>query len=248
MPIVPPSSPLCWICGSAATTREHTTNGAIIRIVCGEPKPGSPWRYHDDWGGLNQQLQGLNSNLLKPHVDLCAVCNSTRTQAHDLAIEKFVRWLVNRKPRRVPGDVLRPSAIYPTRTRLEMLNLHLYFAKKFGSLITEALHRGTPIPLDVAEVSRAIMRGTSCPNLYLKFRRRRTDDPPIARTRPIERALGGRLFAVDWVHYYGPYAVELSYVENVLPNNPYRTYAWHPRFGLGGLKLLSINRPITIDA
>ena len=236
---------LCWICNNLATTREHTTNQAIIAIVAGKPEVGAPWFFHDDWGGLNQPLQGLNSNLLKPYVDLCADCNNQRTQPHDKAVEQFVRWLIRSNPQ--VGDTVKPDDVWLNHSGQKMLHLHLYFAKKFGCLVTEARCRGILLNVDVSQAAKAIRSGTSCPNLYLKFGRRRLVKEQIARTRPVRREHNGRLLALDWVHYYGHFAVELRYRENARTDDPFFVGAWHPNNDKRGLTLISIDRPIVID-
>jgi hypothetical protein len=237
-------SPRCWICGAVATTREHTTNKALIRIVCGEPQPGQPWFFHDDWD-RNQTLQGLNSKRLAPYVDLCADCNNRRTRSHDAAVEQLVRWLIHRNPRLVSGNCIVPQAIYTQQTARGMLDLHLYFAKKFGCLVKQAHAVGKQLPLDLSAASKAIMTDTACPHLYLKFGCRPTDYPPIGRAKgDVYTDKAGHTFGLDWCHYYGPYAVQVLYVENALPDDPALVDAWHPRFGLPALKLLLIDKPI----
>jgi len=240
-----PPAPRCWICGDAATTREHTTNAAIIRIVCGEPARGSPWFFHDDLE-LNQPLQGLKSDLLKPQFDLCADCNNRRTQPHDHAVEAMIKWLMAHKPDRIPGSTLRPRAIFPNHPAEHMLRMHLYFVKKLGCLVMEARSRGMVMPLDLAAASKAILTGTAHPHLYLRFGRRLKDKPPIARSKAdgMQDNTTGQTIGLDWCHYYGPFAVHVIYAEPVLRQHPVMQGVWHPRYGLAGIRLASINKPI----
>jgi hypothetical protein len=216
-------------------------------LRCGEPQPGQPWFFHDDWD-LNQTLQGLKSKLLKPIVDLCADCNKQRTQSHDAAVEQLVRWLIDQNPRLVPGNYISPGAIYAQQTAREMLDLHLYFAKKFGCLVKQAHAVGEQLPLDLSAASKAIMTHTACPHLYLKFGCRPTDDPPIGRAKADAYTDRAGHIRLDWCHYYGPYAVQVLYVEDALPDDPALVDAWHPRFGLPALKVLLIDKPIAASS
>jgi hypothetical protein len=88
------------------------------------------------------------------------------------------------------------------------------------------------------------MTDTACPHLYLKFGCRPTDDPPIARAKADAHIDAGHTFGLDWCHYYGPYAVQVFYVEDAVPDDPALVDAWHPRLGLPDLKLLLIDKNI----
>lgn len=236
----------CWICNAPATTHEHTINAALVKIACGQPKPGAPWFFHNAQGA-NQRFQGLGSDLLKPYSDLCQKCNNDRTQPHDRAVEQFVKWLIAHKSVLQPGLSIDPKTVFPVDPAKGMLGLHLYFVKKFGCLIIEGRHNGTPIALDPSDAARAILRGKACPNLYLKFGRRPTSTPCVARSNPVAFLDdSGRAKGVEWRHYLGPFVVEALYFENVVPTDPAIRNAWHPRFGLRPIKVLAIsNTPST---
>jgi hypothetical protein len=241
-----PPAPLCWICGDIATTAEHMTNPSILRLLMGEPTPGEPF-FFNSRTRKNRHIQGANTNLLKPVKDLCGFCNSTRTQPHDLALESFLRWLKAHKPVVMPGMVLRPRQMFGTTAAHALLNLHLYFVKKCGCLIVQARHAGTPIPVDIADASQAIMTGRPHPHLYLRFG---CSPPswPMTMGRADPESIHDRLYRrhvwLDWCHYFGPYAVHVIYADQVMKRHSMLADAWHPRDGVRKLRLSLIDKPI----
>lgn len=82
-----------------------------------------------------------------------------------------------------------------------MLDLHLYFVKKFGCLAKQAHAEGQSLPIDLSSAAQAIMTGTECSHLYLAFGCRTSDDPPIARAKATAyKDSNGNTFALDWCH------------------------------------------------
>ena len=93
---------LCWICNAEeATTREHRSKRSDLKAVLGDT--GSFYLHTDQ--RRNLKVQSINSKLVKFHPSLCHTCNSTRTQAHDLAWERVSDALRSRKPAIKPGDI-----------------------------------------------------------------------------------------------------------------------------------------------
>jgi hypothetical protein len=237
--------PRCWICGDVATTAEHTTNQAILRLFLGDPTRGQPFFYNARTR-TNRHVQGVNTGLLKPVNDLCGFCNSARTQPHDLALVALMRWMKARKPVMVPGMVLRPRQIFGSQAAQQMLNLHLYFVKKLGCLVVQARHEGTPIPVDITAASQAIMTGRPHPHLYLRF----GCSPPswpitVGRADPdsVHDNLQRKHVWLDWCHYFGPYAVHVIFAEEVMKHR-LPADVWHPRDGVRKLRLTPIEKPI----
>jgi hypothetical protein len=241
-----PPTPICWICGDTATTAEHTTNQSVVRLFMGEPARGSP-HFFNSRTKKNRHVQGADTGLLKPVKDLCVACNSSRTQPHDLALETLLRWMKAHKPVLAPGMVLRPRQIYGKDAAQQLLNLHLYFVKKFGCLVMQAAHEGSAMPIDLGDAARAIMTGNPHPHLYIRF----GCSPPswpatVGRTNPdsIHDRLEGKHVWFDWCHYFGPYAVHVIFAEEAMKRHWMLSGAWHPRDGIRKLRLALIDKPI----
>jgi hypothetical protein len=110
----------------------------------------------------------------------------------------------------------------------------------------EARSKGMVMALDLAVASNAILTGTAHPHLYLKFGRRPNDKPPIARSKAdsMQDNTTGRTIGLDWCHFFGPIAVHVIYAEPALRLHPVMRGTWHPRYGLAGIRLASINKSI----
>lgn len=241
------AAPKCWICGDVATTREHRMLRAAARIILGgDPAPGKHWFLHED-DKDNQPLQSTDSKLLKPNFDLCAYCNNTRTQPHDRALEQFVREMVRRYPDPLPGIAIQPRNLYPKNVAEWMLRLHLYYVKKLGCAVVEAINAGKPpIAVDLSPAAHAIRTERAFPDLYLRFGCRQLAWPPIARAKidGMNDNATSKCIWLDWCDYYGPYAIHVIYAANAAKRHPLLAGAWHPRFGLGKLRLASTHKPI----
>ena len=157
--------PRCWICGDDGTTREHKTKKSDLKSVFGMPTQAQPMYYHDA-NRRNQLVRSLDAKILKSPSRLCEACNTSRTQAHDLAWAHMSVWLRSRHPRIRPGDVIRGNRIFPYNTAAEMLNVHVFFLKQFGGLIEESEGK---ITIDVKPFGTAIIVGRAHPNVYLQF-------------------------------------------------------------------------------
>jgi hypothetical protein len=132
------SQPLCWICRTKpGTTREHLIKKSDLKALFETGGRHGPY-FYSDANRVNQLVQGLKSNTLKSPVLICAGCNGAKTQPHDLTWEWMSNWLrVNRQHLRL-DRIIRPNRIFHYDTHRQMLNVHLYFLKLFGGLISEA--------------------------------------------------------------------------------------------------------------
>src|ERR1700720_103268 len=76
---------VCWICGAAnANSGEHMIKKSDLRDVLGKPSQAAPFYFHKP--ALEGKAVGsLKHDILKSAAPMCAYCNNTRTQPHDLA-------------------------------------------------------------------------------------------------------------------------------------------------------------------
>ena len=109
-----------------------------LKALLGKNPQGGPF-YYSDASRVNKIVQSINSEILMSLVPICAECNNSRTQPHDLAWEWMSNWLRTNPQRVRVGGRIRPNVIFPYDTRRQMLNVHLYFVKLFGGMIGEGL-------------------------------------------------------------------------------------------------------------
>ena len=118
--------------------------------------------------------------------------------------------------------------------------------KKFGCLVVQARDEGTPIPVDIAAAAEAIMTGRPQPHLYLRFGCSPVHWPlTLGRSNPNSwhDQLVGKHVWLDWCDYFGPYAVQVIYAEELMKHK-LPPDAWHPREGVRKFRLALIDTPI----
>jgi hypothetical protein len=155
---------------------------------------------------------------------MCAYCNNTRTQPHDLAWETMSRWFTALPRPLKKGQFVRANKIFPDDTWPRMRFVHLYFVKVLGCLIVEAKDQA---PIDIVPFSKAIMKGDTPRSVFAVLLRRR-----LGRHFDSIRLESGHVFAVltcriKHVTVNIFYAQEGGGWENL-------GKTWHPRFGTKG--------------
>jgi len=218
----------CWICGDEATTGEHRTKRSDLRAEFSEVKQSQPLYYHDNQN-KNRIIQSLNSCVLKFPKSLCAYCNNTRTQPHDMAWATFSSGIRSRQPPISHKAVIRANRIFRSNTASHLLNVHLYFVKIAGCHAVE--HN---IKIDLKVLSQAILNNAICPNIFLKLGviSHFAGSPWIGASNAdaYENASSGEIARISWLQAYGDFAVQLFYIA------PGETCdgllgAWHPHQG-----------------
>lgn len=193
-----------------------------LRDVLGNPTQAAPFWFHKP--DLTAKAVGsLKADILKSGAPMCAYCNNTRTQPHDLAWEKMSRWFTSLPRPLREGQFARANKIFLDDTWPQMRCVHLYFIKVLGCVIVEAKDQA---PIDIAPFSKAIMKGGTHPEVYLRFC---CGDGSVGRHFDCIRLESGHLFAVltyriKHVTVNIFYAQEGGGWENLRKT-------WHPRFG-----------------
>jgi hypothetical protein len=210
----------CWICGAPGATGEHVLKNSDLKLEFRSVTQQAPLYFHRK-GSKSKPIGSFGAKLLKYRI-LCEKCNTSRTQRHDCAWEKLSTFLGTRKPE--PGTIVRANSIFPDSTPQEMLNVHLYFVKRFGCEIIEA-----EPPIDIRAFSNAILDGTWHPHLYLRVGRivPFPESKQIAgfdKVREVKHPDGSSVFS--WLYGIGCMSVQVLHATNValLPLE-----AWHPR-------------------
>jgi hypothetical protein len=112
----------------------------------------------------NRPVGSLDAKILKSPVRICAYCNNTRTQPHDMSDRL-------RSRRLAVGRWVRCNNIFGYCTKREMLNVHLFLLKLFGCMLAEAKANGYEVPIDIEPFSTAIMQGRPHAEVHLQFGR-----------------------------------------------------------------------------
>jgi hypothetical protein len=215
-------TPLCWICKTnAADSGEHKTKRSDLLAVLGSPTQTVPHFYHD-LHRRNTPVGSLDAKILKSPVRICARCNNARTQPHDFAWEKMSDRLRSRRLK--VGQLVRANRIFPSFTKREMTNVHLFFLKLFGCMLAEAKANGHDVPVDIEPFSRAIMSGRPHPEVHLQFGR---CDGIVGRTNlHCVKTDPGQSVLAAWLYELDTIAVNVMFVQ--AGRFEYRRDLWHP--------------------
>lgn len=150
----------CWICGGKASTGEHTIKKSDLRAIFGKVSQNHPLYRHTS-SQRNVPVKGLKVDVLKLGALLCAPCNNKRTQPFDRSWEHLSDALRAKIVLR-PGGRLDLGKVFPGTVQKSMLNVHLYFVKLFGCIISE-----NALPIDIGGFSKAILNTTAHPKVHL---------------------------------------------------------------------------------
>lgn len=138
---------ICWICGAQANSREHKIKKSDLRSAYGS---GS---YHGDDSPVYVQnrrisrVQGAGSKLVKYKKSICANCNNSRTQPHDIAYDQFVTWLAENELEVLRSHTLDLRDVFGEDYEEGQLNLFRYFAKSFGCRL---VYSGAAVPIHLS--------------------------------------------------------------------------------------------------
>jgi len=220
------ASPLCWICKTnKADSGEHKTKRSDLLAVLGSPTQENPHYYHDI-SRPNRPVGSLNAQILKSPKLICTDCNTTRTQPHDRAWERMSDWLRSRHPPLKVGGFVRGNRIFRHFTRREMRNVHLFFLKLFGCMLSEAVANGPEVPIDIDAFSKAIMLGRPHPEVHLQFGK---CDGTIGRSNlHVWKTQQGSVFG-GWLYELDTIAVSVLFVQAGRWER--RPDLWHPLSG-----------------
>ena len=159
---------LCWICNrNEANSGEHKTKRSDLAAVLRAPTQGQPLYFHD-LEQRNKPIRSFDAKILKAPVRICHECNTSRTQPHDRAWERMSDEL--RRRDLAIGRWVRANGIFRYDTRLQMINVHLFFLKLFGCMLCEAKANGYDVPIDIALFSQAIASSSRGAPIVRKMR------------------------------------------------------------------------------
>lgn len=214
----------CWICGGEANSGEHMIKAFDLKSIFGHVSQKSPLFFHTD-AERNQVVPSIKkSDKLKFASLICPRCNNQRTQRHDYAWEHLSAHLRGMQPPIRKGMIVCLEKVFPGSVRQSMLDVHLFFLKLFGCLITEY-----SIPLDVQQFSQSILCGVAHPKVHLAFWAVPDHCHSIeAGQLPVKtEQLSGRIVFAYWFYFVGPLAVNIMFAEPTERRSGL-VHAWHP--------------------
>lgn len=139
----------CWICQAPADSAEHKIKKTDLARAYGKgPYHGGSAPVHV-LGNKITPVQGPNSIKLKYEPSLCHQCNTTGTQAYDLAYERFILWLFENEEAVLRRRLITFKEVYGRDFWHGLLNLFKYFVKSFGCQLRDARQLVPPDLVDL---------------------------------------------------------------------------------------------------
>jgi hypothetical protein len=152
----------CWICGNNADSQEHKFKASDLRRLYGKNYANRDMHYHLD--EEETKIESFKSKeLLFPKV-ICTLCNGTRTQPHDEAYDKFVKYVEGNFEILLQSQLIDLENIYGKNWITEKANLLRYVAKHAGCKIVT----GDKI-YDLADLSNFILGESNTKELKVHF-------------------------------------------------------------------------------
>lgn len=219
--------PKCWICGvDNPTTREHKIKSSDLSSLYGKPTQENPLYLHKNMH-LNKRVGSLDSDILKYKHHICKNCNNSMTQPYDLAWAQYSEFIRFKSPSSRPKDVIRFNRIFPYKTKLHMLRVHLYFVKLFGCQIID-----NNIPIDIEPFSSALVEAKPHEDLYISFGKSLGFPQCYAEISDIHlEKLNGKVAFASLLYRIGDLSVMVMYAQKGEKRQGLE-HAWHPNGSL----------------
>jgi hypothetical protein len=211
---------VCWICGSPAASREHRVKRSDLKLIFPDVTPRTSIYTRDPNTDRIIHIGSLNSDKLKWNSKICHHCNTTRTQNADRAWMALSTYLQSHASRE---GTLNTKKVFPGSTTRSLLNVHLFFNKLVGCLISDH-----PAPLSLAPFSQAIMHHNANPFLFLGFGILKKSRPNKAFITPMQARVARN--EVEFANFH--YNVKQVFVDIVYARDRkyllVATNTWHP--------------------
>ena len=136
----------CWICGRHADSGEHKIKRSLLVKEFGAgPYHGENELLHVI-GDQKRTVQGPGAKQLKYEDAICSNCNSTGTQAFDIAYDQFTDYVMSNATTVVARRVVDFADVFGSDFGTKQAELYKYFVKLFGCHLRVAGH---PVPPDL---------------------------------------------------------------------------------------------------
>ncbi len=213
----------CWICGKKGDSGEHLVKASDIRNYFGTISENSPVYTHNKFK-RNIPIRSAKSKRFKSTALICKHCNNTLTQPHDVAWEKLSNYLLYKYPNTKSVKRINLSKVFPGKTKKQLLNVHLFFAKLFGCRIIE-----NNIPINTSSFSHAILNNTAHNELFLMFCETPTFKTKYAGISEVQAIKDNdKVVWAEWLYTVGHISVKVIYSADTHHLGRVGR-AWHPR-------------------
>lgn len=149
----------CWWCGQAADSGEHKYKRTDLVRAFGN----GPWKNQSSIvrlvGEQQQYLQSPGSAGLKFDKVLCGNCNSSRSQAFDLAYDEFSQYVASERERILADGGFRWSHILGTDWRNGRNLVTAFWVKHIGCRLAEGGVEVDPRIIDFLDHPDRSLRG-----------------------------------------------------------------------------------------
>jgi len=129
------SSESCWWCGALADSREHKVKKSDLVRDFGPGPYQEPLVSARD--GVERQVQGPNSKLVKFKPTLCAKCNNERSQPFDRSYDSYAEYVHGRERHILASRSIDLRAVYGSDWELGRESLMRYLTKHIGCRLAE---------------------------------------------------------------------------------------------------------------
>jgi hypothetical protein len=217
---------LCWICRSnPANSGEHRLKASDIRARVPNLGPGKGV-FLQRGRATNDPIISPKARILKYPKSLCTSCNDTLTQPYDVAWEKLSKYFRESWGSIVKRGFIDLSKPFPGRTGAAALEVHLFFVKLFGCKI----HEGGGVPIDLTQLSQALLTRTAHPEISLTIAADDVGrDLVVVQDSEVHtwQDRQGRIDCAVWLYSVPPVAVKVHYLR---AGTPPRVVGrpWHP--------------------
>lgn len=154
----------CWICGANADSGEHRAKKSDLAMIFKNISQKKPLyaKSVPDGNEKIEKVGSLKSDKLKWDSRLCHDCNTNKTQPYDLAWEMLSAYLQNNQSSLRKSKKLKLHSAFPGSVKKSMLNVHLYFLKVFGCIISEH-----DVPIPIQPFSSCMLEKKAHPEVYM---------------------------------------------------------------------------------
>lgn len=128
----------CWWCGEPADSREHKFKQSELVFNNGGKRQwvGNDAMVHGSEGRL-RDVQGPNSAIVKFSPTMCQKCNNARSQAFDLAYDKFIQYMSANEATIAIDRRFRFSDVFGGSWPTQRTNLIKYWVKHICCMAAE---------------------------------------------------------------------------------------------------------------
>ena len=213
----------CWICGSSENlTGEHIFKHSDAKLLVGKISQSDP-AFFNSSKHENLKVGSFKGNIFKFKKIMCAKCNNSTTQPYDMAWETASDWFFNNGKNIKAGDKFRWSAIFPYRTKFNMVDVQLFFTKLMGCCLEEA-----GLKFDKMEFSKSLLERKINPSIFLKINV--SENPSVGVSDlVVQKCLAGaETEEAAWSYQIGKIHIHVFYLHDLKIHKPLRG-EWHPK-------------------